>query len=478
MSQNAPNILLIMSDEHDAAVTGCYGDPVVRTPHLDALADSGVTFDACYCNSPLCVPSRLSYTACQYISRCGAWSNSQRLPDDDYPSLPRVLRRAGVTPYLCGKQHYAPDRRYGFVDLIPDLPTNHCKKNGKSEHRHPDAIKPADANRKSWSNRSRDFHPGDHSNVLNHDRAVNAAAIDFLTKRKAADGPFFLHVGHLAPHFPLIVPQRYVDYYRGKVPMPKIPARLLENQPLNYQHLRSGFGLIDIPDDLVRNGRELYWALIDWYDDLVGQLLVALRQSDVAGNTIVIYTSDHGENKGDHGLWWKNNCYDHGARVPLIISDPRHESRWQGGQRRTQVCSLVDLVQTVIALQGGEPDPQMDGDCMLSLMDDPASPWKDCALSQYFGHNIMSGMTMFRQGRFKYIYHAKVEGGGGERELYDMLADPDELNNLANAPQHQHTVANLHAAMLRETGENPDVTEARCRADLAIGYPDMCQAEA
>ena len=118
MSQQ-PNILFIMSDEHDAAVTGCYGDKLVRTPNLDRLAANGITFDACYTPSPLCVPCRLSITAGQYVSRCGAWQNQSMLASDDVPSLPRLLRGAGYTPYLCGKQHYAADRRYGFTDLTP-----------------------------------------------------------------------------------------------------------------------------------------------------------------------------------------------------------------------------------------------------------------------------------------------------------------------------------------------------------------------
>ncbi len=109
-----PNILVIMSDEHNAGVLGGYGNKTVQTPNLDALANRGVVFENCYCNSPLCVPSRLSFTSGKYVSRVGAWSNSCWLPAADYPSLPRILGAAGYESFLCGKMHYDRTRRYGF----------------------------------------------------------------------------------------------------------------------------------------------------------------------------------------------------------------------------------------------------------------------------------------------------------------------------------------------------------------------------
>ncbi len=112
-----PNILVIMSDEHTAAIMGCAGNDIVQTPNLDALAGRGVLFDGCYCNSPLCVPSRSSFTSGKYISRVGAWANSCWLPSDDMPSLPRLLNEAGYESLLCGKMHYDATRRYGFKDL-------------------------------------------------------------------------------------------------------------------------------------------------------------------------------------------------------------------------------------------------------------------------------------------------------------------------------------------------------------------------
>ena len=112
-----PNILVIMSDEHNASVLGCYGNNIVNTPNLDGLARKGIAFNSCYCNSPLCVPSRLSFTSGKYASRVSAWSNSCWLPSADYPSLPRAMNAAGYESVLCGKMHYDKTRRYGFREI-------------------------------------------------------------------------------------------------------------------------------------------------------------------------------------------------------------------------------------------------------------------------------------------------------------------------------------------------------------------------
>ena len=129
-----PNILVIMSDEHDPGVLGCYGDPTVQTPNFDRLAAEGVVFDACYTTSPLCVPARLSFTAGKYISRVGAWSNSCWLPSDEMPSLPRVLTASGYESILAGKMHYDASRRYGFTDLYETRQTQ-VLKTGKGGRR-------------------------------------------------------------------------------------------------------------------------------------------------------------------------------------------------------------------------------------------------------------------------------------------------------------------------------------------------------
>jgi len=458
-----PNILVIMSDEHNAGVTGCYDSPIVRTPNLDRLAERGIALDACYCNSPLCVPSRMTFTAGKYISRTGAWANSCWLPSDEYPSIARVMTAAGYDSLLCGKMHYDRTRRYGFTEIGGMM--NGGFKTGKGGRRKPDDLP---ENPTKISARFKQFYAADDSSILTHDRNVTAGVTDFLGKRKRSEKPFFLFAGYLAPHFPLIVPQSYWDAYQGKVPMPEIPPGHLDSLPLNYQHLRAGFKLIGVPDEITRKGRELYYGLTQWFDDQVGIVLKTLGASDVADNTVVVYTSDHGENVGEHGLWWKNCMYQHAARVPCLVSWPE---RWSGGERRSQACSMVDLVQTIAELGGAETPGDWNGDSMCSWMDDRNATWKDLAVSEYYAHNIASGYAMLRSDDYKYVYHSRMdESHAPERELYDLKADPGEFHNLARDPGQGQRIETMHAALVRELGEAPDETELRCRADYAKGY--------
>jgi choline-sulfatase len=458
-----PNILVIMSDEHNAGVLGCYGNRIIATPNLDKLAAAGTLLQNCYCNSPLCVPSRLAFTSGKYASRVGAWNNSCWLPSADYPSLPRIMNAAGYESVLCGKMHYDSTCRYGFREIGGNM--NNAFMTGRdSNRRRPDDLTP----KPGISERFNDFHAGDKSSILNHDRKVTAGTVDFLEHRKAGDKPFFLFTGYLAPHFPLIVPQEYWDHYKGKVPMPVIPEGHLASLPRNYKHLRIGFNIEDVPDDVVRKGRELYYGLTQWLDNEVGKVLTTLARSDVADNTVVIYTADHGENMGEHGLWWKNAMFEHAARVPLIVSWP---ARWKGGQRRLGACSLVDVVQTIAQIGGAEVPKDWNGDSMVKWLDGPQARWKDKAVSEYYAHNIASGYAMIRMGRFKYVYHTPADASHpAQRELYDLEADPGEFHNLAGDPSHKDRVEKMHAALVAEIGEDPDKTELRCRSDCRRGY--------
>jgi choline-sulfatase len=455
-------VLLVLSDEHQAAVAGCYGSPVARTPNLDALAARGVAFDAACCSSPLCGPSRLSLTAGKYASRVGAWGNACWLPGDDVPSIARVMQDAGYEPVLCGKQHYDATRRYGFRELGA-FRTNQYWKTGLVQRRAPDDFTPAEPSRRFQS-----FRVGEDSPVLRHDREVTARAAEFLAGRRRSDPPFFLLAGYLAPHFPLIVPEAFAAPFRGRVSLPPVPQGYTESLPRNYRLLRAAFGLHGVSDEVQRLGRELYHGLVSWLDAELGRLFAALARSRVADDTVVIYSSDHGESLGEHGLWWKNCMFEPAVRVPLVVSWP---ARWPGGQRRAEACSLLDLVRAIAELGGARVPEDWNGRSLVPWLDDPAAPWPDLAASEYYGHNVASGFAMLRRNGWKYVHHTAPDAEHPvERELYDLAADPGELHNLAGHPEHEARREALHAALAAELGEEPDETELRCRAEIALGY--------
>ncbi len=452
-----------MSDEHNQRVSGCYGDRIVQTPNIDSLAAQGVTFNNHYCNSPLCVPSRSSFTAGKYASRVDVWGLTNELPNADIPSLPRVLTAAGYESYLCGKMHYEEDRRYGFNQVGGDF--NKYPKSGRGKRQTPEQIK----THNPLSPRFRQFHTGNDGSTVQHDMRVTAGAIDFLSKRDAAK-PFFLLVGYLAPHFPLIVPEPFYTPYRDKVPMPEMPDGFLDTLPTNFKLQRTFFGETDVPADTVKLGRELYYGLTTWVDNEIGKVLATLRANPhIADNTVIIYTSDHGENMAEHGLWWKNNMYDQAARVPLIISWPE---RWKGGQRRELASGHVDLVKTVAEISGAQTPGDWNGESLVPWLDDAHYKWRDIACSEYYAQFIAHGFVMIRTGNWKYVYHGRPAADlPVERQLFNMKADPDEFHNLASDPDHADLIAKLHARMVKEVGGDIDETEQRARAQLAKGYP-------
>jgi choline-sulfatase len=462
-SERRPNIFVIMTDEHNRRIAGYNGNKLVRTPNLDELAGRGVVFEDAYCNSPLCVPSRLAFTTGKYIHRVSAWNNDCSLPSDDFPSLPHILNAAGYESFLCGKQHYAADRRYGFIEIGGNM--NNGVMTGHGGRRKADDTT---VNEKAGQARAADFHTGDESAILNHDRRVTAGVLDFLGKRTRSEKPFFLFAGYLAPHFPLIVPAAYYQNYRGQVGLPKIPEGFFENMPLNYKHLRWGFGLVNYGPELTQRGRELYYGLTEWVDNEIGKVLGALRKGPFADDTVVLYTTDHGENMGEHGLWWKNCVYEQAAHIPMVASWPQ---RWAGGQRRAGACAMVDLVKTIAEVGGARTPGDWNGNSMAGWLDDPKTRWRDLAVSEYYAHNIASGYAMLRAGDWKYVYHNSPDDQHpAERELYNFKADPQEFNNLAKKPGNEERIGTMHAALLKELGEDPEETERRCRAETAKGY--------
>jgi len=460
-----PNILVIMTDEHNASVLGCYGNKIIRTPNLDGLAAKGILFENAYCSSPLCVPSRSAFTSGKYISRTSSWNNNTRLPPD-IASLPRVMNEAGYDSVLCGKMHYDARYHYGFKNIGPG---NNAHMTGTGNRRTADDLT-AKQGGGGESARFEDFRTSDNSSGMTHDQRVVDAVQAYLASRKQGDKPFFLLAGLISPHFPLVVPKSYWQTYQDKVPMPVIPPGYVDSLPLNYKHLRAGFQMTSVPPETVKFGRELYYGLTQWTDEQIGKILDALRKSGELDNTVIIYTTDHGENLGEHGLWWKNAVFDTAARVPLIISWPE---RWTGGQRRQGACGHLDVVQTIAQLGGAKIPADWNGCSLCAWMDNAHAPWKDLAVSEYYAHNICSGYAMIREGAFKYVYHTSPdEAHPPQRELYDLSVDPNELHNLADDPAQSPRIAQMHAALVKEIGEDPELTDKRCRKQIAAGYSD------
>ena len=474
-----PNIIVIMSDEHNAHVMGCDGNPLARTPNLDALAARGVLFLAHYCSSPICIPSRQTFTTGKYASRHNVWGNTPGVPEGT-SSLPRLLNAIGYESFLDGKMHYKGGMTHGFrvideesgvirtaknaepgLDRDPEEGELGSQETKKVKPRH---RLPAGEFRDNGTEVGAEFSPIGGADDMDSfiDVARRNNAIKFLRGRRPGDKPFFLVIGFIAPHYPLVAPPEYLAHFKDRIPPPEIPPGYLDTLPVNYKHLRNDRKLERVPPETVKLARESYYARVEWTDHQIGLVLDALKASPFAGNTIVIYTSDHGENMGEHGLWWKNCLYDTAARVPLIVSWP---ARWKGGQVRTGACGSVDLVQTIAELGAAKTPENWDGTSLVPWLDNPSFAWKDLAVSEYYAGYITSGIVMIRQGDWKYVYHTRAdEKHGPERELYNLSTDPKELRNLAGDAQQRERMQAMHTALVRELGEDPKQAERRFRA--------------
>ena len=445
-----PNFLIIMSDEHAPMFSGAYGHPLVQTPHLDELANNGVLFENAYCNSPLCVPSRMSFMTGRYIHHIGVWDNTSPLASDAV-TWAHLLRAEGYDVVLSGKQHFVgPDKLHGFRAQLARDP--------HSQNIHPifpwaDGIVAAE---RPWPGVDQ-AGPGTTLEIEVDDEA-EAAALAFLTDPARRAQPWALNVSFIAPHFPLVVPQRYWNMYPPEmVDLPNIPTGHLENQHPVYQRMRKMFGLATYPEEALRRARAGYYGLITYLDDKIGRLVDALAETDQLENTVVIYVSDHGEMAGEHGMWRKSNFYEESARIPLVISWPKQLAT---GRRVTQVVSLVDLVATIIDLAGAPTVGPLDGDSLLPLAqkDTPTEPveWKDEAFAEYLAHGVRRPMAMLRRGRFKLNYSLD-----DPLELYDLVDDPGELHDLANHPDYEAVWESLRARLLSHW--NPVELEQRIR---------------
>lgn len=424
-----PNILVIMADEHAGQCTGFQGHPHVRTPNLDKLAASGVTFDRAYCNSPLCVPSRMSFLTGREVSRIGSWDLGVPLPSDAV-TWAHVLRAHGYEATLAGKMHFiGPDQMHGFSrrlggEIEPTWIRSVHWDTGAIE-RHPNA-----------ANRVREAGPGRRGNI-EYDDATLGHALQYLDEWASGSRsqPFALCVSFMLPHFPLKVPEEYFRmYYPDNVDMPVLPPGHVEGQHPIYQRLREYFSLEDHTDDEIRRGRAAYYGMITYIDEHVGRLVDQLHERGLAEDTLVVYTSDHGEMMGDHALWWKSNFYEQSVRVPLIFSWP---GQIEPGQF-SEVVSLLDVVPTVLDLVGADRPDNLDGDSFARALLGQPLQWKDIAISDYHAHAVMTSMRMVRTGRWKFTYiHGEAP------ELYDLEADPGEFTNLAGDAAYAPVVAEL-----------------------------------
>lgn len=420
-----PNLLYILSDQHSPEVAGCYGDPLARTPNLDGLAANGVLFENVYCPSPLCVPSRMAMLTGLHPHQNEVWTNDHIL-NSAVPTFAHALGAGGYRPVLIGRMHsVGPDQLRGYAErLVGDHGPNYV---GGREVPRGVLAGTAGPERVSLVRSG----PGQ-SGYQVHDEYVAAATVDELNRLGVAKRagqpaePFCLSVGFMLPHQPFVARREDYDLYRGRMTPPSYPAAFADALHPYLRWWRQQCGIERVSEEETLRARAAYWALVTRLDHMIGQILRALRENDLAGNTLIVYTSDHGEQAGEHGLWWKQTFYEQSIKVPAILS-------WPGvlpaGARCGRVVSSLDVMATMLDALGAPPLPRSNGRSMLGLLTSAGqASWDDEAFSEYCTDDGWY-CRMVRRGDWKLCHYH-----GHEPQLFNVRDDPGEQVDRARDP--------------------------------------------
>jgi choline-sulfatase len=424
------NLLIIMSDEHNKKILGCYGNPVVKTPNLDGLAARGALFTAAYCTSPVCIPARASFAVGKYIHQIGYWDNADPY-DGQMPSWHHKLRARGHRVDSIGKLHFrstADDN--GFSNEI--IPMHVIDGKGDLMGLVRDRLPVRGASFKMAK-----FAGAGESPYTHYDREIAARAQVWLREEapKHQDKPWVLFVSFVSPHFPLTAPPEHFYYYYDHPDLPCPPQLYAKHERPNHPYLkeyRESFNYDDHFKDPSQLRRAIagYYGLVAFVDEMIGHILAALEQGGLAPSTRVMYTSDHGDNLGTRGLWGKSTMYEGTAGVPLMVAGPDIPQ----GVVRDQPVSHVDVYPFIMEAVGEDTPAMFDNDHPgVSLFDlaNGARPERT-VLSEYHGMGSTTGAFMIRHGKYKYVYYVKYPP-----QLFDLDADPEEVNDLGQDPAYE-----------------------------------------
>ena len=457
LSASKPNILFIVSDDLTACL-GSYGNEICQTPNLDRLASEGVQFDRAYCQYPVCGASRASFMSGLYPKRNGMMGNSYTLGSyramnpklADHPSIGGFLRRNGYVSLRVSKIYHMgvpggieagepggddPDSWDRAIDVMAP------------ETASPGVLELLSPKRTHYgSNFARIIVPDDKIETQ-ADALTATQAIAILDSRARGgefskfirpEEPFFLAVGFVRPHVPLVAPKSMFDLYdEDSIPLPYVPEGDLDDLPEPAAAMANE-GRYWLTDKQQKQSITAYYASVTYMDQQVGRLLDALDRLGQRENTIVIFTSDHGYNLGEHTMWQKLSLFEESARVPLLISAPGFEKA--AGKKAQGLVELVDLYPTLLDLTGlkDKAPANLDGISLRPLLDNPDSKGKKklaYTVTRSSGESI-------RTDRYRY----NRWGEEGE-ELYDHQTDPKEFTNLVGMEQHSDTLKRMRALL-------------------------------
>jgi len=478
------NVLFIMADQLRADHLGCYGHPYLSTPNLDALAACGVRFERAFVNSGVCGPSRMSYYTGRYPSSHGTTWNRVPLSVGEV-TLGEYLADHGRDLALIGKSHVIPDRagmQRLAIDGGSELGTLLARGGFREADRYDGHHEPGDESGypaflrrhgydspDPWSdfvisgvNERGEVASGWHMrNACLPSRVrephsetayTTDCALEFMRRQGAR--PWTLHLSYVKPHWPYMAPDPYHRMYRSDqcLPVVRNQQELEHAHPVLQAYRRQEESLSFAREECVRTVRPVYQGLISQLDTHLGRLFDYMEGAGLMRNTLILFTSDHGDFLGDHWLGEKELFYDMVQRVPLIVVDPTAAANAARGQVRRELVEGVDILPTILQALGVPlATHRLEGRALQPLLHDPrpARMWREAAISELdygFRHaRVMLGKTpqqarawSVRTDRWRYVYWRDEP-----EQLFDLEADPGEFQDLGTSDTH----AAVRAAM-------------------------------
>jgi len=455
-----PNILLITVDQMRADCLSSAGHPVVRTPNLDGLAESGVMFRNAYSATPTCVPARAAIMTGMSQRSHGRVGYEDRVPWQYEHMLAGELANAGYHTQCVGKMHVYPTRNLcGFHNVVLHDGYMHYNRDRKvqSAAGHFDECD-------DYLHWLRD-QAGSHHDIMDMALDCNAStvtlpwhlperlhptnwavtqSIDFLRRRDPSK-PFFLWTSFVRPHPPFDPPQAYLDMYIHQT-LPDPPVGDWVNEFAAEAGSASPItGLKKLRADELQRARAGYYALITHLDYQIGRLINALNEYGELNNTVIVFTSDHGEMMGDHHYYRKALAYEGSAKVPFIISDRTGKLGFKAGSTVSEVIEMRDIMPTLLDAAGAAIPDCVDGQSVIPLCNvSEERSWR----TYLHGEHAYGALShhYITDGHWKYIWYSQT----GTEQLFHLDEDPQELRNLAADDAHEAELALGRSRLIHE----------------------------
>lgn len=474
-----PNILFIMTDQFRGDCLGIAGHPDVKTPYLDTLANKGVRFDRAYSACPSCIAARAA------LHTGLSQKHHRRVGYEDgipwrYPhTLAGELSKAGYYTQCVGKMHVYPTRNYlGFHNVELHDGYLHAARHGSVPYRESQFVvddyfhwlkqeKGVEADItdngtecNSWISR-----PFSHEERYHPTNWVTDRSLDFL-RRRDPDMPFFLMASYVRPHPPFDAPSWYFDLYKDKALRPPFVGDWEETELLARKGriFDSATGPID--PELMRQAQIGYYACITHLDHQIGRLISALDEHELSDNTVILFTSDHGEELCDHHLFRKSRPFEGSSHIPLIISGKPELTGLQPHSVCHNVVELRDIMPTLLELAGAPIPGEVDGKSLLPLLSAsrPDIPEEGCVAgvgkpAEEF-REYLHGEHSYGDFSNHYIVTEKDKYSwytvSGREQYFDLEKDPHELHDLIGNPSSQERISYLRDCLIRELSGRPE----------------------